>query len=61
MAIDSIASKIRMVGIVYLRTNRFEVKLEGISFKVEDFESLYSNGFSFSGEKDLDLSTYCRD
>ncbi|CAI9094481.1 OLC1v1030230C1 [Oldenlandia corymbosa var. corymbosa] len=36
-----------MAGIVYLRTNKFEVKLEGIAFKTRDFESLCSVDFLF--------------
>ncbi|KAL3615110.1 hypothetical protein CASFOL_040771 [Castilleja foliolosa] len=36
-----------MAGNVYLRTNRFEVKLEGITFKRKDFEYLCSMDFLF--------------
>ncbi|CAI9087365.1 OLC1v1021421C1 [Oldenlandia corymbosa var. corymbosa] len=36
-----------MAGIVYLRTNRFEVKLEGIAFKTKHFESLCAMDFLF--------------
>ncbi|CAA0817848.1 Unknown protein [Striga hermonthica] len=36
-----------MAGTVYLRTDRFEVKLEGITFKTKDFESLCKVGFLF--------------
>lgn len=36
-----------MAGVVYLRTNRFEVKLEGITFKAKEFESLCSMDFLF--------------
>ncbi|CAL5408874.1 unnamed protein product [Camellia sinensis] len=37
----------RMAGIVYLKTDRFEVKLEGITFKVRDFEPLCTMDFLF--------------
>ncbi|KAL3519836.1 hypothetical protein ACH5RR_017985 [Cinchona calisaya] len=40
-----------MAGIVYLRTNRFEVKLEGITFKARDFESMCSMDFLFPDGK----------
>ncbi|PHU26248.1 hypothetical protein BC332_04580 [Capsicum chinense] len=36
-----------MAGTVYLRTNRFEVKLEGITFKAKEFESLCPTDFLF--------------
>ncbi|CAK9152559.1 unnamed protein product [Ilex paraguariensis] len=36
-----------MAGTVYLKTNRFEVKLEGITFKAQDFESLCTMDFLF--------------
>ncbi|CAK9154554.1 unnamed protein product [Ilex paraguariensis] len=36
-----------MAGTVYLRTNRFEVKLEGITFKTKEFESLCAMDFLF--------------
>ncbi|OIT06006.1 PREDICTED: uncharacterized protein LOC109207577 [Nicotiana attenuata] len=36
-----------MAGTVYLRTNRFEVKLEGITFKAKEFESLCTVDFLF--------------
>lgn len=36
-----------MAGKVYLRTNRFEVKLEGITFKTKDFEYLCNMDFLF--------------
>ncbi|KAL6538662.1 hypothetical protein OROGR_012650 [Orobanche gracilis] len=36
-----------MAGNVYLRTNRFEVKLEGITFKRKDFEYLCAMDFLF--------------
>lgn len=36
-----------MAGTVYLRTNRFEVKLEGITFKANDFEYLCTEDFLF--------------
>ncbi|CAH9123645.1 unnamed protein product [Cuscuta epithymum] len=36
-----------MAGTVYLRTNRFEVKLEGITFKTKDFEYLCNEDFLF--------------
>ncbi|XP_019162045.1 PREDICTED: uncharacterized protein LOC109158615 [Ipomoea nil] len=36
-----------MAGTVYLRTNRFEVKLEGITFKAKDFEYLCTEDFLF--------------
>ncbi|KAI3466708.1 hypothetical protein Pfo_023371 [Paulownia fortunei] len=36
-----------MAGNVYLRTNRFEVKLEGITFKTKDFEYLCAMDFLF--------------
>lgn len=36
-----------MAGNVYLRTNRFEVKLEGITFKTRDFEYLCDMDFLF--------------
>ncbi|KAL3624864.1 hypothetical protein CASFOL_031532 [Castilleja foliolosa] len=37
-----------MAGNVYLRTNRFEVKLEGITFKRKDFEYLCTIDFLFT-------------
>ncbi|XP_075502955.1 uncharacterized protein LOC142540577 isoform X1 [Primulina tabacum] len=40
-----------MAGIVYLRTNRFEVKLEGITFKAKDFETLCAIDFLFPNGK----------
>ncbi|KAI3456214.1 hypothetical protein Pfo_012877 [Paulownia fortunei] len=40
-----------MAGTVYLRTNRFEVKLEGITFKTKDFESLCKMDFLFPDGK----------
>ncbi|KAL3522387.1 hypothetical protein ACH5RR_015221 [Cinchona calisaya] len=40
-----------MAGIVYLRTNRFEVKLEGITFRAKDFEALCSEDFLFPDAK----------
>ncbi|KAL3643475.1 hypothetical protein CASFOL_014290 [Castilleja foliolosa] len=40
-----------MAGTVYLRTDRFEVKLEGITFKIKDFESLCKMGFLFPDGK----------
>ncbi|KAG8385500.1 hypothetical protein BUALT_Bualt03G0051800 [Buddleja alternifolia] len=40
-----------MAGTVYLRTNRFEVKLEGITFKTKDFESLCGMDFLFPDGK----------
>ncbi|KAJ8549521.1 hypothetical protein K7X08_033228 [Anisodus acutangulus] len=36
-----------MAGTVYLKTNRFEVKLEGITFKAKEFESLCTIDFLF--------------
>ncbi|KAK4711120.1 hypothetical protein R3W88_005633 [Solanum pinnatisectum] len=36
-----------MAGTVYLRTNRFEVKLEGITYKAKEFESLCAIDFLF--------------
>ncbi|KAJ8534887.1 hypothetical protein K7X08_016615 [Anisodus acutangulus] len=36
-----------MAGIVYLKTNRFEVKLEGITFKAKEFESLFTTDILF--------------
>uniref|UniRef100_A0A5B7BHQ4 3'-5' exonuclease domain-containing protein n=1 Tax=Davidia involucrata TaxID=16924 RepID=A0A5B7BHQ4_DAVIN len=36
-----------MVGTVYLKTERFEVKLEGITFKVKEFENLCTKDFLF--------------
>ncbi|KAH0721496.1 hypothetical protein KY290_004831 [Solanum tuberosum] len=36
-----------MAGIVYLKTNRFEVKLEGITFKAKEFESLFTADILF--------------
>ncbi|KAL8045793.1 hypothetical protein ABFX02_08G137400 [Erythranthe guttata] len=36
-----------MAGNVYLKTNRFEVKLEGITFKTKDFEYLCEIDFLF--------------
>nr|GMC88237.1 uncharacterized protein LOC109158615 [Ipomoea batatas] len=36
-----------MAGTVYLKTNRFEVKLEGITFKAKDFEYLCTEDFLF--------------
>ncbi|RAL39395.1 hypothetical protein DM860_002928 [Cuscuta australis] len=38
-------------GTVYLRTNRFEVKLEGITFKTKDFEYLCKQDFLFPNGK----------
>lgn len=43
-----------MAGIVYLRTNRFEVKLEGITFKKKNFESLCKMDFLFPDGKEWD-------
>ncbi|CAN4084123.1 unnamed protein product [Withania somnifera] len=40
-----------MAGTVYLRTNRFDVKLEGITFNAKEFESLRSIDFLFSEGK----------
>ncbi|PIN06041.1 hypothetical protein CDL12_21411 [Handroanthus impetiginosus] len=40
-----------MAGTVYLRTNRFEVKLEGITFKTKEFESLCKMNFLFPDSK----------
>jgi len=40
-----------MAGTVYLRTNCFEVKLEGITFKTKDFESLCMMDFLFPNGK----------
>lgn len=40
-----------MAGIVYLRTNKFEVKLEGITFKAKDFETICSMDFLFPDGK----------
>ncbi|KAL6567379.1 hypothetical protein OROGR_001047 [Orobanche gracilis] len=40
-----------MAGTVYLRTDRFEVKLEGITFKTKDFEYLCKMGFLFPDGK----------
>ncbi|KAL2475309.1 Uncharacterized protein Adt_36045 [Abeliophyllum distichum] len=40
-----------MAGTVYLRTNCFEVKLEGITFKTKDFESLCTMDFLFPNGK----------
>lgn len=40
-----------MAGTVYLRTNRFEVKLEGITFKKKNFESLCKMDFLFPDGK----------
>lgn len=40
-----------MAGTVYLRTNRFEVKLEGITFKAKDFEALCAIDFLFPNGK----------
>ncbi|XP_057764422.1 uncharacterized protein LOC130985452 [Salvia miltiorrhiza] len=40
-----------MAGVVYLRTNRFEVKLEGITFKKKIFESLCEIDFLFPDGK----------
>ncbi|CDO99467.1 unnamed protein product [Coffea canephora] len=40
-----------MAGIVYLRTNKFEVKLEGITFKAKDFETMCSMDFLFPDGK----------
>ncbi|CAI9783695.1 unnamed protein product [Fraxinus pennsylvanica] len=40
-----------MAGTVYLRTNCFEVKLEGITFKTKDFESLCMMDFLFPDGK----------
>lgn len=36
-----------MAGTVFLKTNRFEVKLEGITFKAKDFERLCAMDFLF--------------
>lgn len=36
-----------MAGTVFLRTNRFEVKLEGINFKAKDFQQLCNLDFLF--------------
>lgn len=36
-----------MAGIVYLKTDRFEVKLEGITFKLSEFEPLCTMGLLF--------------
>ncbi|KAL6991124.1 hypothetical protein U1Q18_009243 [Sarracenia purpurea var. burkii] len=36
-----------MAGTVYLKTDKFEVKLEGITFKLRDFESLSTMDFLF--------------
>ncbi|MCD7454138.1 hypothetical protein HAX54_023620 [Datura stramonium] len=36
-----------MAGVVYLKTNRFEVKLEGITFKAKEFESLFTTDILF--------------
>ncbi|CAA0823632.1 Unknown protein [Striga hermonthica] len=41
-----------MAGTVYLRTDRFEVKLEGMTFKTKDFESLCKMDFLFPNGKD---------
>ncbi|GER31759.1 DNA-directed RNA polymerase subunit beta' [Striga asiatica] len=41
-----------MAGTVYLRTDRFEVKLEGMTFKTKDFESLCKTDFLFLDGKD---------
>lgn len=43
-----------MAGIVYLKTNRFEIKLEGITFKKKNFESLCKIDFLFPDGKDWD-------
>lgn len=43
-----------MAGVVYLRTNRFEVKLEGITFKKKVFESLCKIDFLFPEGKTWD-------
>ena len=43
-----------MAGIVYLRTNRFEVKLEGITFKKKNFEKLCKMDFLFPDGKEWD-------
>ncbi|GFP97542.1 hypothetical protein PHJA_001898300 [Phtheirospermum japonicum] len=40
-----------MAGTVYLKTDRFEVKLEGITFKTKDFESICKMGFLFPDGK----------
>ncbi|KAG8365513.1 hypothetical protein BUALT_Bualt18G0112800 [Buddleja alternifolia] len=40
-----------MAGNVFLRTNRFEVKLEGITFKTKDFETLCKMDFLFPDGK----------
>ncbi|TMW86536.1 hypothetical protein EJD97_021264 [Solanum chilense] len=40
-----------MAGIVYLKTNRFEVKLEGITFKAKEFESLFTADILFPDGK----------
>ncbi|KAL8032525.1 hypothetical protein ABFX02_13G102300 [Erythranthe guttata] len=40
-----------MAGTVYLKTNRFEVKLEAITFKTKDFESLCKMDFLFPDGK----------
>ncbi|KZV51109.1 hypothetical protein F511_01901 [Dorcoceras hygrometricum] len=36
-----------MAGTVYLKTNRFDIKLEAITFKTKDFESLCRTDFLF--------------
>lgn len=36
-----------MAGTVFLRTNRFEVKLEGVTYKAKDFEQLCNLDFLF--------------
>ncbi|KAL1560288.1 hypothetical protein AAHA92_10516 [Salvia divinorum] len=41
-------------GVVYLRTNRFEVKLQGITFKKKIFESLCKIDFLFPDGKTWD-------
>lgn len=43
-----------MAGVVYLKTNRFEVKLEGITFKKKNFESLCKIDFLFPDGKTWD-------
>ncbi|KAL2244414.1 UNVERIFIED_CONTAM: hypothetical protein Sindi_2709600 [Sesamum indicum] len=40
-----------MAGTVYLRTNHFEVKLEAITFKTKDFDSLCKMDFLFPDGK----------
>ncbi|KAL8511549.1 hypothetical protein ACS0TY_018091 [Phlomoides rotata] len=43
-----------MGGKVYLKTNRFEVRLEGIKFKAKDFEHLCKMDFLFPDGKNWD-------